>query len=768
MDSDIKKIGKYDIVSVLGEGAMGIVYKGIDPIIKRFVAIKTIRHNAPELDEHDIMARFVREAQAAGRLHHPNIVGIYEYGQDTDRDFIVMEFVEGLSLSDHLEKHPHLEIKAICDIMSKVLEALDYAHSMGIVHRDIKPGNIILADSGAVKVADFGIARIESSTLTKIGTAVGTPAYMSPEQLLGQHIDHRSDIFSAGTLLYKLLTEQKPFTGPTLTAVLYNIVHGEHILPTKLKPELAGEFNHIIARALAKKPEERFQTAKEFAAALDRISEVQTTPAADHEATVVRSRVTETLIKSAASSNAPKEKAVVSRLDQDPAKDQAGTDARTTRNKRPIVVFSALLTVVLAAGAIWFFVFQDGVGLKTLVRVAPDLPEASIAPVPEPIQQRQPAPSPEIPPPGQAALPSKEPQPLPPPIDIEPMEATFEAIAEGILHSDPSHGSATVESFPAGAQIAVTGKVKGRDWLRVKSSTGESAFAWATLLQTPPGLERFKSGETFKDCATCPEMVMIPAGAFMQGSPPTESEREQNEGPQRHVRIDYPLAVGRHEITKDQFAQFVNDTDFQAQGCWGYDGQWERSDSMNWAAPGFDQNDDHPVTCVSWNDTQAYVRWLSDKTRKNYRLLSASEWEYTARSRSEHSRTWGDDTPSACDSANVADLSSEQHFDGWDVHNCRDNYVHTAPVGSFKPNDFGLYDVLGNVFEWVQDCWNDNNLWAPADGSPQLEGDCEHRELRGGSWFSMPRYVRLAFRNRFKSDYRSASFGFRVARVLDH
>jgi formylglycine-generating enzyme required for sulfatase activity len=585
---------------------------------------------------------------------------------------------------------------------------------------------------------------------------------MSPEQLLGQHIDHRSDIFSAGTLLYKLLTEQKPFSGPNLTAVLYNIVHGEHILPTKLNPALAGEFNHIIARALAKTPEERYQTAKEFAAALDSISKVQTTPSAEpavgHEGTVVRSRVTQAPTKPKSSSNAPREKAVRSRPNKDAAKDRAGT----TRNNRPIAVFSALLMVGLAAGAIWFFVFQNSVEVKTPPQATLDPPAA------EPVQQAQRVPSSETPPPEQAVLPPEEPQPLPPPIDIEPMEATFEAIAEGLLHSDPSHGSATVETFPVGAQIAVTGKVQGRDWLRVKSSTGEPAFAWATLLQIQPGLARFKPGEMFKDCATCPEMVMIPTGSFTQGSPPTESEREQNEGPQRYVEIDYPLAVGRHEITKDEFAQFVNDSDFQAQGCWGYDGQWKRSDSMNWAAPGFDQNNNHPVTCVSWNDTQAYVQWLSDKTRKNYRLLSASEWEYTARSHSEHARTWGDDTPSACDSANVADLSSEQRFDGWDVHNCRDNYVHTAPVGSFKPNDFGLYDVLGNVFEWVQDCWNDNNLWAPEDGSAWLEGDCKHRELRGGSWFSMPKYVRLAFRNRFKPDYRSASFGFRVARVLDH
>ena len=136
-----------------------------------------------------------------------------------------------------------------------------------------------------------------------------------------------------------------------------------------------------------------------------------------------------------------------------------------------------------------------------------------------------------------------------------------------------------------------------------------------------------------------------------------------------------------------------------------------------------------------------------------------------ARARLDSSRFW-DDLNSACYSANVADLASEQRYKGWEIHDCWDDHVHTAPVGTFKANDYGLYDMLGNVFEWVQDCWNDNYLWAPTDGSPWTEGDCKHRVLRGGSWFSMPRYVRLAFRNRYDADYRSGSFGFRVARVL--
>jgi formylglycine-generating enzyme required for sulfatase activity len=262
-------------------------------------------------------------------------------------------------------------------------------------------------------------------------------------------------------------------------------------------------------------------------------------------------------------------------------------------------------------------------------------------------------------------------------------------------------------------------------------------------------------------------MVAIPPGFFMQGSPPTEAERENTEGPQRYVTIAYPLAVARHEITRSEFAHFITETGHEINGCTVYDGQWNKHYSGNWQAPGFDQDERHPVTCVSWNDAKAYLQWLGQKTQRAYRLLSDSEWEYVARARVETSRIWGDDLTSACDSANVADLSSEQHYNGWEVHKCRDEYIHTAPVGSFKSNGFGLYDMLGNVFEWVEDCWNDNYLWAPMDGSAWIEGDCRHRVLRGGSWFSMPRYVRLAFRNRFDPDYRSSSFGFRVARLIN-
>lgn len=686
---------------------MGIVYKGFDPVIERYVAIKTIRHDAPELAQQDIRARFIREAQAAGRLHHPNIVGIYEYGKDSDRDFIAMELVDGISLSEHIRKHGRLKPTKVCATITKVLEALNYAHSMGIIHRDIKPGNIMLASDGAVKVTDFGIARIESSTLTQVGTVVGTPSYMSPEQLLGQNIDHRSDIFAVGTLLYKLLTGERPFPGTKLTTLVYNIVHREHTSPSTLEPSLSGDFDDILAKALAKKPEDRFQTATEFATALSQAAQkFSQRGEAANTGTVVRVAYSE---KTAQSDHGFSSTAS-SQSDPLAKKQSRSKSARkTTGMKIPLLILSSAISLfVIGAGFAWFYLRID----LSVMNTADHAPSSTLT-------------SP---------------------------------------HSDQTENSTETEpaaSSPANLPPLDSKQHEGNQQMPV-FEVGQENQNNALLAR-----EQHKTGDSFQDCVDCPDLVVIPKGSFMQGSPASEIDRFANEGPQRYVSLNYSLAVAKHEISRSEFARFANETGHQSDGCWTYDEKWEKHLEHNWQTPGFNQDDRHPVTCVSWNDAKAYVNWLSQKTGKTYRLLSESEWEYITRAHAESARTWGDDPELACISANVADLTSEQHYNGWEVHRCVDGYVYTAPAGSFTPNGFGLYDMLGNVFEWVEDCWNDNYLWAPLDGSAWTEGDCRQRVLRGGSWFSMPKYLRFAFRNRFDADYRSSSFGFRVARVLN-
>ncbi|MCP4635823.1 MAG: serine/threonine protein kinase [Methyloversatilis sp.] len=279
------KLGKYDILRELGQGAMGIVYEGRDPVIDRRVAIKTLKREQLERSEADeVIARFKREAQAAGRLNHPNVVAIYEYGEEADGTaFIAMEFVQGRELKDAFDSDERIALPLVGRIMGQLLDALEHAHRNGVVHRDIKPANIILLADGTVKVADFGVARIESSNLTQAGTVMGTPSYMSPEQFMGQTVDGRSDLFSAGVVLYQLLTGEKPFTG-ALTTIMHKVLKEDPPWPSVLNVHVPARLDAVVKRAMAKRPEDRFQSAADFRRALDA---ALTGAPADEDATMV-------------------------------------------------------------------------------------------------------------------------------------------------------------------------------------------------------------------------------------------------------------------------------------------------------------------------------------------------------------------------------------------------------------------------------------------------------------------------------------------------
>ena len=261
-------LGKYEIRGELGRGAMGVVYDGWDPSIGRRVALKTVRRDQLEGGEaEELLSRFKREAQAAGRLSHPGVVAVYEYGEDAGTAFIAMEFVEGRELKDLFDKDERLPIGETVRIMTQLLEAIGHAHVNGIVHRDIKPANVFLLKDGRVKVGDFGIARLESSNLTQAGSVLGTPSYMSPEQFMGQTVDGRSDLFSAGVILYQFLTGEKPFVG-SVTTIMHKVLKEEPLAPSELNFQVPRAFDGLMKKALAKRPDERFQTAQEFSAAL--------------------------------------------------------------------------------------------------------------------------------------------------------------------------------------------------------------------------------------------------------------------------------------------------------------------------------------------------------------------------------------------------------------------------------------------------------------------------------------------------------------------
>ncbi len=266
--ADISTLGKYEVRREIGRGAMGVVYEGYDPLIKRVVALKTIRPDQLKgEDSGTVIARFRREAQAAGRLSHPNIVSIHDFGEDAGVWFIAMEHVKGRELKECFDGNERFRTTDVVRIMSQLLAALDYSHRQGVIHRDIKPANIFLLDDGSVKVADFGIAHIDASSLTQVGTVLGTPSYMSPEQILGLPVDGRSDLFSAGVILYQFLTGERPFAGSAATT-MQKVLKEDPLPPSTLNVQVLPVMDAVVRKALAKRADDRFQSAQEFADAI--------------------------------------------------------------------------------------------------------------------------------------------------------------------------------------------------------------------------------------------------------------------------------------------------------------------------------------------------------------------------------------------------------------------------------------------------------------------------------------------------------------------
>ncbi len=309
-----------------------------------------------------------------------------------------------------------------------------------------------------------------------------------------------------------------------------------------------------------------------------------------------------------------------------------------------------------------------------------------------------------------------------------------------------------------------------------------SSFLLALFLSLPAMAQQMPGaaapppqvGTVLRDCAACPELVVVPAGSFTMGAAPGEAADEEVPGafrsrsdPATAISIPGPLAIGRFEVTRGEYARFVAQTGYDTGStCWTFEnGKYEERAERTWRAPGFVVDDRHPVACVSWEDAQAYVRWLSRETGKSYRLLSEAEWEYAARAGTTTRRPWGDAAEAGCVHANIADASARRVVAGmtWGTV-CDDGHAHSAPVGSYRANAFGLHDMIGNVWEWTADCWNESHDGASRDGSARLTGDCSRRVMRGGSWGLLPRSARSAYRHRIAADLRGAFNGFRVVR----
>jgi predicted Ser/Thr protein kinase len=369
--AEFRKLGKYEIRGELGRGAMGVVYEAYDPLIERVVALKTIRPEAlAGAQATEILARFRREAQAAGKLTHPNIVGIYDFGEDAGVWYIAMELVKGRELKEYFEKHERFATVDIVRILSQILSALGYSHKLGVVHRDVKPSNVFMLPDGSVKVADFGIAHVDSSQLTQVGSVLGTPAYMSPEQILGMPVDGRSDLFSVGVILYQFLTGERPFVG-NATVTMRKVLEEEPLPPSRFNMQITGAMDAVVRRALAKKADERFQTSEEFVQAL--VDAAAAKPNKSGDTTMMPA-------PAAATSAAP-------------AKPPEQAPAR--RSQAPAVAIVAGVFAIAAVAGLWYALKDRGAqdAPPVVAKVTPKVAPPDVAPVPA-LAPATPAPAP--------------------------------------------------------------------------------------------------------------------------------------------------------------------------------------------------------------------------------------------------------------------------------------------------------------------------------------------------------------------------------------
>jgi serine/threonine protein kinase len=454
----IESLGKYEIKRPLGRGAMGTVYEGWDPIIARRVAIKTVKlpDNSDDAETEEALARFRREAQAAGRLIHPNIVGVFDYGETSDLAYIVMEFVDGPPLKNLLDKQERFALPDTIRVMEDLLTGLQFSHDRGVVHRDIKPANVMLTSTGQAKIADFGIARIESSSMTQAGTLLGTPAYMSPEQFMGQVVDARTDIYSSGVMLYQLLTGERPFEGG-LSAIMHKALNTEPVWPSQLSVTAPPAFDAVIKRAMAKRPEDRFPSATAFAEAIRAAMKAPAVPLAQPEGDAEATMVSAPSARPAAAppvpppTPAPPQPAVIS--------------PPTPRSRLPVMAATAAVVVIAGGGAAWWFLSTPSPShISNTAQTAPSPAATPTAPTPAPATTQRAAqsvaptpPSLSPAPPPAPAVPTQQTAPSPP--SPQPATQQTAAVSLGALRSQIAQWVRDQHCALIGGQVGDTGTV---------------------------------------------------------------------------------------------------------------------------------------------------------------------------------------------------------------------------------------------------------------------------------------------------------------------
>ena len=773
------RLEEFAIERELGAGGFGVTYLAYDHSLGRRVAIKEYlphdwgtrrtdggvgpRSSAHAKDYSWGLDRFLEEARVLARLHHPHIVQVYRVIEAWGTAYMVTEYVEGRSLAEALRAEGLWAEARVLGLLDALTVGLAEVHAAGLVHRDIKPANVMLRGDGSPVLIDFGAARQAVGRQSRAVTAVLTPGYAPFEQYSTKGVQGPwTDVYALGAVAYEAVSGRVPEEAPsrmeddTLPPVAAVAAHG-----------VSAVFASAIGSALALRRQDRPQSLSDWRGLLGLSSAAGTVPAPpgiDHPV-------------------------------------PAGASRRWW-----LAVAAAVVVALAGAGLVWLaggggppetartaaggpgganagLTARGGGGARGGSEVVAEAAPAERRAAAQGAAERNGADS------GLAANESRSvPDDAVPDVAPESVEealgldrAGWRRIQEGLaaLGLDPGApdglvGGGTrraVRAYQESAGKPATGFLDATDATtlraaaseadrvaerrraeaaaeaerrRVEAEAAEAERQRASVAERRRLAELRRPGRVFRDdCDGCPELVVIPAGTFRMGSPASEEGRDDDEGPQHRVTLR-SFALGVTEVTFDEWEACV-----RGGGCNGY-----RPGNRGWG------RGSRPVINVSWNDAQAYVSWLSSATGAGYRLPSESEWEYAARG--------GTATPFHTG----ATISTDQaNYDGDYVYGSgrRGTYrERTTPAGTFPPNAFGLYDVHGNVWEWVDDCSHGDYSGAPSDGTAWGRGgDCSRRVLRGGSWVSLPRDLRSAARHRYTAGNRSSVIGFRVARTLD-
>ena len=658
------QIAGYEITRRLGRGGMADVYLATQVSLGRPVAIKVLSTERTVGEE--TVTRFEQEARTIARLDHPNIVSIFDVGRTEDgRLYYVMPYLPNGDLSTRDLREDEREIVAIVRSLAR---ALGYAHKHGVVHRDVKPENVLFDKLDRPLLADFGIALASSdfARVTREGSTIGSSGYMSPEQARGFSIDGRADLYSLGVVTYEMISGDLPYHGPDTLSVA--LAHVEQPIPRLSLRQ--RRWQAFIDKAMAKSPEERFQSAEQMEGALDAIAEQLGDKPDEAYATKLLPSLSE----------AP----------------------RGSRGRSGIV-----LAIVLSVAGVVLI----GYALMRL-RQSPAVVQETAAATAVPAAS-EPVPA------GSAPSPTTD---APAPAIAAGADAAPDPAAGNAAVADPAQSSGTeaaavapaAESAPPGAAARPPDPPKAPNPKPAKpAKLRVSDLAAGAALRDSGG----------------PELSFVPAQLARGG---------------RKFDVGHPFALGRYEVTRREYAAFASATGRAAAKCREPHSPLSLLRKLSWREPGFDQDDSHPVVCVSWDDANAFAQWLSTRTHARYRLPTHAEWA--------HATHWNSSKVQACELGNMADAQTRRG----EAAPCSDGYANTAPVGKFKPNQLGIRDLVGNVSEWTRDCKN-----GKAD-----DNSCKDRMFSGSSWRDAPGGA-IDVQDDAGVDVGYTTIGFRLLRELD-